>query len=271
MKKSVLLTGLCVVMLLLTGCGNNSDAGKTTNEPTDVLPTEAFESPIPTNEQSVDPESLYAEVLDKYYNNIINSWESYKENGVLSMLPEDVCFLFPMYMDDPSYLDKVGYCFVDLDDNGVPELLIGMNEDVFSENEVYKNEIYDIYTYDDGEIIHLASSAERCFYKLCEDNTIYSYGSSGAASLDYQHLKLDKNGTELSTIQDIHSSPDNNYEKVLWYLATEAWYDSETGEVFNDKLTEITKDEADGIIAGWPDIATLNLTMFSSYTPQSSN
>lgn len=266
MKKSILLIALGILFLFIAGCADNSATDKTPSVTPNVV-----ESAAPSEEPSVAPETLYAEMLDKFYYNFLDSWNSYKEDGNIMSEQEDLSFVFPMYMADPSYLDKVGYCFVDLDDNSIPELLIGMNEGVYSEDEVYKNEIYDIYSYNDGEIIHLASSGERWFYKLCEDNTIYFYGSSGAASSDYQHLKLDKNSSELSVIQDVFSEPDESWENIYWHLATGTQYDSDSGEPQYDSLSEISEAEANGIIDSWPDIATLNLTMFSSYTPQSRN
>lgn len=267
MKKSALLIALCILTLLIAGCADNSVADKTPSVTPNVV-----ESAAPSEEPSVDPETLYAEILDKLYNNFADSWNSYREDEDNIMSEEDeFSFVFPMYMADSSYLDKVGYCFIDLDDNGIPELLIAVNNDDVPEDSATANMFYDLYTYIDGEIIHLASSGERWFYKLCEDNTILFYGSSGAASSDRQHLRLDKNASDLYVIQDVFSEPDESWENTYWHLATGTKYDPDACEMHYDSLSEITEDEAKGIVDSWPDVVSLDLTMFSSYTPQSNN
>ena len=265
MKKSALLIALCILTLLIAGCADNSVADKTPSVTPNVV-----ESAAPSEEPSVDPETLYAEILDKLYNNFADSWNSYREDEDNIMSEEDeFSFVFPMYMADSNYLDKVGYCFIDLDDNGIPELLIGVNDDETPEDSVRINEVYDLYTCIDGEIIHLASSGERWFYKLGEDNTILYYGSSGAASSNYQHMKLDENASELYVIQDVFSEPDESWENVYWHLATGSKFDPGSGKMHYDSISEISKDEADRIIDSWPAAVSLDLTMFSSYTPQS--
>lgn len=265
MKKSALLIALCILTLLIAGCTDNSATDKTPSVTPNVV-----ESAAPSEEPSVDPETLYAEILDKLYNNFSDSWNSYRENDDRIMSEEDeFSFVFPMYMADSSYLDKVGYCFIDLDDNGIPELLIGVSDDEDTEDTIHINEVYDLYTYIDGEIIHLASSGERWSYKLSEDNTILYGGSSGAASSNYKHMKLIENTSELYVIQDVFSEPDESWENVCWYLATGSKFDPEAGKMHYDTISEISKDEADRIIDSWPASVSLDLTMFSSYTPQS--
>lgn len=52
-------------------------------------------------------------------------------------------------------LNNVGYALIDIDGNGVPELLIGDNESVSD------GVIIDLYTYIDDSIVYLDTSDER--------------------------------------------------------------------------------------------------------------
>ena len=71
-------------------------------------------------------------------------------------------------------LNNVGYALIDIDGNGVPELLIGDNESVSD------GVIIDLYTYIDDSIVYLDTSGERYGIKLSKNGRIYRYGSGGA-------------------------------------------------------------------------------------------
>ena len=214
-----------------------------------------------------EPEEIYADVLDMFYHNIQTGWVEYNE--MPSLYGDEFCYLFPMYYSDPSYINNIGYSFIDLNGDGIDELLIGMDsEEEQQYGDTYQNLIYDLYTYMDDRIIHLATSGERCTYQLCEDNTIYNYGSGGAASSAYYCYQLDSNEPVFSTIECVYSEPDENYENVYWYHATSGVYNPETYSHEGEEASIITEAEAITIRDAWPQRIDFPVTYFSEYTSQ---
>ena len=113
---------------------------------------------------SVDGEELYKDVLDMYYYKIKN--QNWTDN-------DDVSIAY-LYNENYKELGNTGYAFIDIDGNGVPELLIG---DKDSENNGW---ILDLYTGIDNQIVHLGTTWERFGISLSKNGRIYQYGSGGA-------------------------------------------------------------------------------------------
>lgn len=214
-----------------------------------------------------EPEEIYADVLDMFYHNIQTGWAEYNE--MPSLYGDEFCYLFPMSFSDPSYIDNIGYSFIDLNGDGTDELLIGMDsEEEQQYGDIYQNVIYDLYTYMDDRMIHLATSGERFTYQLCEDNTIYYFGSSGAASNAYYHYQLDSQEPVFSTIEGVYCEPDESWENVYWYHTTSGVYNPEIYSHEGEEASMITEEEATTIRNTWPQRVDFPLTYFSEYTPQ---
>ena len=144
--------------------------------------------------------------------------------------------------------------------DGTDELLIGVDA------EEDPNIIYDLYTYMDDQIIHLATSGERFFYQLCEDNTIYYFGSGGADINAYYRYQLDLNKPVLSIIEGVYSEPGENRD-ICWYHSTSGIYNPETHSREGEEPAMISEEEAAVIRDSWPRRADFPLTYFSEYSP----
>ena len=175
----------CIAILLfaamLAGCDTPNDAQVPATEapavetaaPTEVIieipteaPTEApAEVPVESGEDEEDfvyegdassyyIDAAYAEQISRYYAPLSEKWseEKYLENE-LSELPADY------YEGNP--LDNVGFGFVDLDNDGSWELIIGAIRDAET-NPV----VFEIWTLVDGKPVMLAQSSERNRYFL---------------------------------------------------------------------------------------------------------
>lgn len=224
----------------------------------------AVADPADEDEEMSDAEAeaLYREVLDLFYDNIQANWEGY-EPAYESEDTVEVSYLFysyfPVYNEDSANLDTIGYQFADLDDDGIPELIVGMEG--FDDYLTGVTQIIDLYTIEDGQVVHLGSSGERFGYQLCEDGSIYYWGSGGWASQGYELCELVDG--ELVTIETVWSEPDAD-NVVHWYYTPEGGsaYDSSDAAT-----TEIDEDEATEITDGWPQRIDLTLTPFSEYSP----
>ena len=89
------------------------------------------------------------------------------------------------YSYDKS-LSSVGYALLDIDGNGIPELLIGDND---SQSD---GVIIDLYTYVDDKVVYLDTTYERFGINLSKNGKIYRYGSGGAYNNFEEECKIDE-------------------------------------------------------------------------------
>ena len=105
-----------------------------------------------------------------------------------------------------------GYLLMDLDGNGVDELLFGENHD-----DGWNGIVYNIYTISDGALVRIADGWERNRYYLCENGYIANEGSSGASQSTYCYYTYDKAALTLveAVVFDASSDPENP-----WFYTT---------------------------------------------------
>ncbi len=191
---------------------------------------------------SVDktPEDMYQDVLSLFRDGISTGWANYESNGygIVSNQNEFAySYMWSLYPVDS--LSDAGYAFIDLDGNGVQELLIGrIGEGGWGSD---TGMIYDLYTYRDGEAIHLFSSGERDAFFLCSDSLIANEGAGGAALSGYDYYVLDGATSSLRL-----------KERVLydgWTDENNPWfYGTEDGAWDASHMIHISEEDALGII-----------------------
>lgn len=126
-------------------------------------------SRIEESDMGSGADALYRPILEKYVTAIRN----HSDPGQCSAA--DISMLTG-YVES---LDALGWYCTDLDGNGAAELLVSDG-----------NVIYDLYTLEKGEVVHLASGYERISYQLCENGTIKNYGASSAVESSYTMYRL---------------------------------------------------------------------------------
>lgn len=181
----------------------SSDAGKTGNN-----------SFLTGNDQ-------YDEIIRDYYRGISSDWsiQEFCENGL--------CYL-PGYEKD---VNRIGYCLLDVDNNGVEELLIGQ-----SGNDGSVGILYALYTMEGDERILIASSGELRSYYLCTDNTIAYECFSGPSNCYWSYYNL--NGAQLEAKETVLFDSEYDEENPWFYSNTDAW---------EEDLEPITEDYADAV------------------------
>lgn len=124
--------------------------------------------------------AAYEQILAQYRTALEESWSGQQlVDAGLNFLIKDV----------PS--EAVGYAVDDLDDDGIPELVIG----TISDDEFYGKLIFVLYTLDDnGEPVQIFSSIERNRYYYAGGIRFANIGSSGADSSFVTTLKLEGEG-----------------------------------------------------------------------------
>ena len=187
--------------------------------------------------------SSYEDILDIFYNGISNQWADDDDST-------DVSYMW--YMDPDASLSNTGYALIDLDGDGVSELLVSKDSESWGAGD---GMIYDLYTLRDGKVIHLASSSERDRYYLCNDNMIANEASDSAWDTRYSFYTVssDEDGLVLKESIVYHGQED---EETPWLHGT-----SEAGE-----LTPIEEEEAQQMIDSYEHLP-FDLSLFDSYTP----
>lgn len=123
--------------------------------------------------------AVYEPILQQYRTALGENWTGQQlVDAGLNFMIRDVPF------------EAVGYAVDDLDDNGVPELIIG----TISTDDFYGKLIFVLYTVDDGEPVQIFSSIERNRYYYAGGTRFANIGSSGADSSYVTTVKLEGEG-----------------------------------------------------------------------------
>lgn len=207
---------ICAVLLagLLCGCESSNAQPEQTQPPQTTAETETAET-VQTTTQPVqeEPEQTrqtvpetteaireedpippaYQEQLELYAKAIAEQWTPEQcQQAQLSLL---VSFL----PDQQS----IGYCFLDLDGDGVQELIVTDG-----------NVIYDLYALNGEELQWVLSGFERISYQLTEDNGIINRGSGSAS---YSYITFYRwNGGELEWVDGLELDYEANYDSP-WF------------------------------------------------------
>ena len=176
----------------------------------------------PTEEQDSEQTVLesYKTLVSKYRTAIRENWDATR------CMEEDISILVT-FLTEPDQLSAVR---MDLDENGVPELVITDG-----------NVIYDLYAYMEGKAVHVLSGAERNRYSLTAANEIVNVGSNGAASTVYTFYRYSMGNliVDQRVIFDAGVDPENP-----WFRGF--------GEV--EDADPISEDDANAIIDSYPTV-----------------
>lgn len=177
---------------------------------------------------TTDHADRFSAVLDNYYTALSKQWDEgqllSKEMSVLT----SYC-----YAGNP--LENVGYAYVDVNNDGSRELLIG----AIAGDEFVDNVIFDLYVLEDDVPVQIFCSQERDRYYLCEEEAggyeIANTGSSGADSSAWHYYIL--NGQEMQVIQAIIYDGMTDLENP-WYMAYDEDWDTTNDTPVDEKMAE---------------------------------
>ena len=192
------------------------------NETTEVFTetdTESAESQI---DQEIC-ENWYNTILDSNYELIMGGADAYDYMDGTSGIGEVIM------NSEENEADTIGYTFIDVNNDGVAELIIG-SIDEEREGKYYGENIYSAYTYKDTPYLLIEGwSRNRCF--LLEDGTFYTEGSGGAMYRMLENYVLDEKATQLSC-KDMHftKEKDESFEEIGFYHNTTGEWDASVSE-----------------------------------------
>lgn len=159
-------------------------------------------------------------------------------------------------------LSEIGYALIDLDKNGVDELVI---------SGIDRNFVYDVYTKTDDTIIHLFSSGERYTHTLYENGYVHLGWSGGAGISGHDFMKLTDGNIEFIeriTLDAYYAEESGVIEKLEDAGSDNCFFKSTSRNTKN--YVHISDDEALELIDTHknktPEIE-LVFAPFSTYTP----
>ena len=247
MKKIILiLTCLALTLALLAGCASSqgqkpsapaaAPTTVSTTEPTTEVTAEPTQG---TTEEAVVDEveastyyiqSVYPQQIQRYYNAISQQWDD------MTCLDNGISALVARYYDGTP-LDNVGFAFMDLDGDGIWELIIGAI--LNAERDPL---VFEIWGLKDSEPVMLAQSgSHNRYYLQCADDmwTVGYEAENGAANRAVYSLKL-VNG-EFQVVEGVVFDALANEENP-WFQTTDLDMDGS-----ND--TPITEDAATALMS----------------------
>jgi hypothetical protein len=188
-----------------------TDAAQETEEVTDSAEEAAETSQNPNAEDEssesvaetdgIDYYTAYQSVFEDYEAIFDGNWmeEDYLTNGFPTQL---------IYCMGNAPYKTIGYTLLDLDGDGVQELLIGEA----ANDPFYDCILLQMYTLENGKVVKVLSSEEGASYQLCEDSTIALNG--GATHYAYSNGTLSEVSSD-SPAQDLCCTAFSFYEEFI--------------------------------------------------------
>ena len=227
-----------LIVALITGCGNAAEVETTGTEPPATeqvtISTEApvAEQTTAPNETETEEDIVYegdaatyyidvayTEQIGRYAAALSEKWDEgkYFENGLSAL---------PYYYYEGNPLDNVGFGFVDLDNDGRWELIIGAILNAEKDPDVFE-----IWTLVDGEPVMLVQGGSRNRYVLQyveEDNMWYVVNEASNSAFNSATYYLMLNEGKFEVVQGVvfDASAD---EQNPWFLTYDLDWD-----VYND-------------------------------------
>lgn len=260
MKKIVNWVILMGLSMGLTACSNQRDEVAEVWEDTEgtIVQAEGKEvAPMPSEKQ----ENPYKEILDIYYQLL---QERQTSSGQYIEIPDEYDITISVFNPYWSWegaeniLSKEGYAFVDLNEDGVEELLIGwVGNEFWNMDEGY---VFAVYTIVDGEVVMAIEGWERCLYVIGEDGYLYQSGSYSAWESYYTKGKFNPEYEGyLEPVEELYSYYSHNGEE-----AEPDWrYRKNSAE---SEAVHIEREAALELGEGWMTSGMkLDYTLFSEY------
>ncbi len=184
-------------------------------------------------------QEIYDGIIQKYARAVSEGWDMGKlTESNLSYLPG----LFRNTRgEDFDPMEKMGYYFRDLDNDGTDELFIGADSDG-----EYPETVFEVYGVRDGDWIRIVSAGERDRYYLSEDNTFYNEGSSSASNYVLIHYGIEGSYKFLKPIDGIIYDMDfSDPDKEPWYYSKNDFWDTENAEHISEKMYDDYEKKAE--------------------------
>lgn len=144
------------------------------------------------------------------------------------------------HMNIAEILNTLGYSITDINNDNIPELIIG----IVDENSSTGNSIFNLYTYVDGNPVMVIENHARSYYSFLGDGKFYYTGFSGAAHSGFGIYSLPANSEQL-VCEKLWFSDLKSETEIGYYTNTSGNWDiaeSEELSISNEEFWEISDD-----------------------------
>lgn len=249
MKRILLtVTAFLLILTLVAGCSKpqterpigtepsgsaTKPTAETTTKPTtETAPTETeWDTEYEGDASSYYIDVVYAQQIERYYTAISQQWDE------TAYLEHEMSPLAAHYYEGKP-LDNVGFTFMDLDGDGIWELIIGAIKN--AENDPL---IFEIWTLKNDEPVMVAQSGShnRYYLQYAQEDDLWSVAyeaENNAANRAVYYLQLDEG--EFKVVQGVIFDAITN-ENAPWFMTYDLDWD-----VSND--TPIDENTADSVM-----------------------
>jgi hypothetical protein len=162
-------------------------------------------------------------------------------------------------------LSKVGFAFVDLNEDGIDELVLGwIGNEFWNMDEGY---VFAVYTVVDGKATLAIEGWERCLYVIGKDGYLYNSGSNGSEESVYIKYSFSLEREDyLEPVEEVYSYYSYDDNKKLWEHITNP-EDINVIE-YKEKHQDLLIDENKALTMGeaWMELGIeIDYTLFSDY------
>lgn len=225
-KKLFCLILAAALILAAVACTGGNEPAATKAPETEAPATGAPETDAPATQAPVtDPETealaVYSDIIAAYRTAVEEEWSAEQ------LLDEGMGYMYA-----GRTAAEVGYAFIDADNDGSLELILGRLADA----EYPSGAVYDMYAVKDGAVTSVFTAGERDRYYLCRDEAgenLYIFaneGSDGAAHTLWRYLTFA--GGELAVVQTVTYDASADAANP-WYIGTD-----DDDDVSNDTHTD---------------------------------
>ena len=249
MKKCIyIFASMLLIFSLLVGCGKQTDTETTATEaPTTEQATITTDASVP-EETTVETETesaegdivyegdastyyidvAYAEQIARYHTALSEKWDEgkYFENDMSAL---------PYYYYEGNPLDNVGFGFVDLDNDGRLELIIGAIL-----NAEQDPSVFEIWTLVDDEPVMLAQGGSRNHYALQyveEDRMWYVVNEGSGSAFNHATYYLMLSEGKFEVVQGIMFDAAAD-EQNPWFLSYDLDWDISNDEPIDEETAK---------------------------------
>ena len=241
MKKLILFL---LALSLLTGCHSIQDPTQPDVSTTTAATTQSTQATTEDVEYEGDASSYYIDVvypqqIDRYYTAISQQWEE------SAYWDHEMCALAAHYYEGKP-LDNVGFTFMDLDGDGIWELIIGAIQNA-EQNPL----IFEIWALKNDQPVLIAQSGShnRYYLQYAQEDDLWSVAyeaENGAANRGVYYLQLQDG--EFKVIQGVVFDMLAN-EESPWFMAYDLDWDVSNDTPIDEETANSVMDAGRSIYA----------------------